>query len=103
MKIQTQGIIPRLLKDFFERIENIDPKYVWNVQVSFLEIYQEKLKDLLNTEEKKPTRSLSKEEKKKLEKNKLKIMQLGSTIYVSNATKVNVKTYMAAQDILIRG
>uniref|UniRef100_A0A8R1I6L1 Kinesin-like protein unc-104 n=1 Tax=Caenorhabditis japonica TaxID=281687 RepID=A0A8R1I6L1_CAEJA len=43
------GIIPRLCNDLFERIDNNNDKHVqYSVEVSYMEIYCERVKDLLN-------------------------------------------------------
>lgn len=44
------GVIPRICKDMFERIERItvDPNLKYTVEVSYLEIYNERVRDLLN-------------------------------------------------------
>lgn len=41
------GITPRFCKDLFDRIKNFDPEYNINVEVSYFEIYNEKIHDLL--------------------------------------------------------
>ncbi|CAI4224627.1 unnamed protein product [Auanema sp. JU1783] len=46
---QDCGIIPRLCHDLFSRIENNqDPNTQYSVEVSYMEIYCERVKDLLN-------------------------------------------------------
>lgn len=46
---EEMGIIPRLCKDLFHRIEeNRDGNLKYSVEVSYLEIYCEKPRDLLN-------------------------------------------------------
>ena len=44
------GVIPRICRDMFERIEEIqsDPNLKCTVEVSYLEIYNERVRDLLN-------------------------------------------------------
>jgi len=43
-----KGIIPRLCDTLFERIaENDNPKISYKVEVSYMEIYCEKVRDLL--------------------------------------------------------
>ncbi|KAI7885704.1 kinesin-domain-containing protein [Lichtheimia hyalospora FSU 10163] len=48
---EQQGIVPRFIRDLFDRLENKknnDPEYESQVLVSFLELYNEDLVDLLN-------------------------------------------------------
>lgn len=50
------GIVPRMVRDLFERIEvkkKEDPQLEFLITVSFLEIYKEAIKDLLNPSDKK--------------------------------------------------
>ncbi|KHJ35161.1 putative kinesin-related motor protein [Erysiphe necator] len=44
------GVIPQICQDMFVRIENIqkDPNFRFTVEVSYLEIYNERVRDLLN-------------------------------------------------------
>lgn len=55
-KGEHPGIVPRMVRDLFERIEakkTEDPKLEFLITVSFLEIYKEQIKDLLNPSDKK--------------------------------------------------
>ncbi|KAI6211468.1 Kinesin-like protein KIF1B [Aphelenchoides besseyi] len=46
---EEMGIIPRLCRDLFERIESTSDEHLkYSVEVSFMEIYCEKVRDLLN-------------------------------------------------------
>lgn len=47
---EETGIIPRICRDMFERIDKItvDPNLKYTVEVSYLEIYNERVRDLLN-------------------------------------------------------
>lgn len=48
-----QGIIPQMCEDLFKRTsENIDPELSYSVEVSFMEIYCERVRDLLNPKSK---------------------------------------------------
>ena len=48
-KGEQKGIIPRLCESIFERIQtNSDPNKSYKVEVSYMEIYNEKVNDLLN-------------------------------------------------------
>lgn len=46
--IEMQGIIPRMVRTVFSRIENADENIEFTVKVSMCEIYNEKIKDLQN-------------------------------------------------------
>ncbi|XP_028998763.1 kinesin-like protein KIF1C isoform X2 [Betta splendens] len=44
-----EGIIPQLCEDLFQRTgENVDPDLTYSVEVSYMEIYCERVRDLLN-------------------------------------------------------
>lgn len=45
---QKQGIIPRMVKTVFEKIENASEDIEFTVKISMVEIYMEKIKDLLD-------------------------------------------------------
>ena len=47
-----EGIIPRAVRDIFHRIKNLGQQYEFSVRVAFVELYQEKLYDLLNSKSK---------------------------------------------------
>ncbi|XP_067226785.1 kinesin-like protein KIF1C [Chanodichthys erythropterus] len=48
-----QGIIPQMCEDLFKRTsENADPELSYSVEVSFMEIYCERVRDLLNPKSK---------------------------------------------------
>jgi hypothetical protein len=44
------GITSRLVKDVFDRIDQADVALVFMVKVSYVEIYLEKVRDLLNSQ-----------------------------------------------------
>ena len=46
--IELQGIIPRMIRTVFNRIQNADENIEFAVKVSMCEIYNEKIKDLQN-------------------------------------------------------
>lgn len=51
MSLQTIGIIPRMIKNLFEEVkrrEKADPNSAYKIQVQFLEIYGEDIRDLLD-------------------------------------------------------
>ena len=43
-----KGIIPRMVSTIFEQVENADENVEFLVTVSYIEIYMEKIRDLLN-------------------------------------------------------
>lgn len=45
---ERQGIIPRMVKTVFEKIENASEDIEFTVKISMIEIYMEKIKDLLD-------------------------------------------------------
>lgn len=55
---EEEGIIPRMCNNLFKELANLkqDEHYDYTVEVSYLEIYQEKVRDLLNPQNKKPLR-----------------------------------------------
>ena len=47
--IDNQGIIPRLCNKLFYKImDNTDPEISYKVEVSYMEIYNERVRDLLD-------------------------------------------------------
>ena len=50
---EAKGVIPRLCEDLFNRInENQSENLSFNVEVSYMEIYCERVRDLLNLQNK---------------------------------------------------
>ena len=47
--LELQGIIPRMVRTVFSRIETAGEEIVFNVKISMIEIYMEKIRDLLDT------------------------------------------------------
>ncbi|XP_022255004.1 kinesin-like protein unc-104 isoform X4 [Limulus polyphemus] len=47
-----EGIIPHICKDLFNRIKNSDVDMMYSVEVSYMEIYCERVRDLLNPKNK---------------------------------------------------
>jgi kinesin family protein 5 len=47
--IETQGIIPRMVRHVFNRIETAGEDIVFELKVSMMEIYNERCSDLLDT------------------------------------------------------
>lgn len=46
--IELQGIIPRMVRTVFTRIENASADIMFSVHVSMVEIYNERIKDLID-------------------------------------------------------
>ena len=46
--VEMRGIVPRMVRTVFNRIENSSENMEFAVKVSFCEIYNERIKDLLN-------------------------------------------------------
>lgn len=68
--IDVQGIIPRMIRTIFSRIETANQNLEFTVMVEMCEIYKEKIRDLLN-----------------VKKTDLKIHeQVGKGIYVDDLT-----------------
>ena len=42
-----KGMIPRMIEEIFDRVENSDPDIEFTIQISYIEIYLEKIRDLL--------------------------------------------------------
>ena len=76
-----KGIVPRMVKTIFELVENADENIEFTVKVSYLEIYMEKIRDLLD-----PIKN-----NLPIRENKLK------GIYVDGATEVYVS---AEEDVM---
>lgn len=69
-----RGMIPRMVTHIFEDIANAPPEMEFQVKVSMIEIYMEKVKDLIN-----PSAQ------------NLKIRELkGKGVYIENVTEVYV-------------
>lgn len=43
-----QGIIPRIVQDIFNHIYTMDTELEFHIKVSYFEIYNEKIRDLLD-------------------------------------------------------
>merc|ERR1719415_297757 len=44
----TKGVIPRMVEEIFGRIQQADTSLVFTIKVSYVEIYMERIKDLLD-------------------------------------------------------
>ena len=71
---KNQGIIPRMVKTVFEKIENASEDIEFTVKLSMIEIYMEKIKDLLD-----PTKT-----NLKVHEDKVK------GLYISDVTELSV-------------
>ncbi|XP_014670393.1 PREDICTED: kinesin-like protein unc-104 [Priapulus caudatus] len=84
-----QGIIPRICEDLFNRIEgNSDTDLAYSVEVSYMEIYCERVRDLLNPKH----------------KNNLRVREhpvLGP--YVEDLSKLAVQNYQDIYDLMDEG
>ncbi len=47
--LEMQGIIPRMVRTVFNRIETASENVEFTVKISMIEIYKERIKDLLDT------------------------------------------------------
>jgi len=71
-----QGIIPRMISDIFDAIEEKEESIEWQIKVSIVEIYMEKIRDLLDDT-----------------KINLKLRErAGKGVYIENATEMYVAT-----------
>lgn len=85
---ENPGIIFLAVKELFSKIENQNDKDI-TVQVSYLEIYNETIKDLLNIETSSRKLTLLENENKE--------------IIVSNLTKVDTATVDDVMDVILKG
>lgn len=84
---QHRGIIPRVMDEVFDLIDECDENVEFKIKVSMLEIYNEKIKDLLD-----PT------------KNNLKIKESKKTgIYVDGCKQVYVGSVDEMKSVMIKG
>eukprot|EP00003_Mantamonas_plastica_P013665 TRINITY_DN2381_c0_g1_i6.p1 TRINITY_DN2381_c0_g1~~TRINITY_DN2381_c0_g1_i6.p1 ORF type:complete len:630 (+),score=229.86 TRINITY_DN2381_c0_g1_i6:1339-3228(+) len=87
--MELQGIIPRMLNDIFETINFSDAEYFnYQVRVSYIEVYMEKLRDLINTKIKK---------KLQIRENKKQ------GIYITDATEVQVRNVQEIMRVMKLG
>ena len=89
----NKGIVPMTMDEIFNRIaKNTNPKQKYEVSFSMLEIYMEKITDLLQKDpNKQPTGGLKIREDKKM------------GIYVQGLTKVPVDSYDAISKKMDQG
>eukprot|EP00698_Gefionella_okellyi_P018803 TRINITY_DN567_c0_g1_i4.p1 TRINITY_DN567_c0_g1~~TRINITY_DN567_c0_g1_i4.p1 ORF type:complete len:434 (+),score=85.02 TRINITY_DN567_c0_g1_i4:72-1373(+) len=83
---ELRGLIPRILEDIFVRIESA-PKHIHiTMAASFIEVYMEKLQDLIVPE-----------------KENLRIQQSSNGLWVTDATQVPVSNVFQALNVLSKG
>lgn len=85
------GVIPRVLNDLFTRIDdekNSNKDLKFNVKVSFVEVYNEEIKDLFNI---------------KGTQESLNIREENNTIRVMNLSEIEVKNSISTIQLLERG
>lgn len=83
---EKDGIIPRVAFDIFKHIEENKETHSFEVDVSFIEIYMERIRDLLNP---------------KL--NNLKLREDEKSTYIENCTICTVKNYFALHNLIKKG
>ena len=84
---EKQGIIPRMVKTVFEKIESASEDIEFTVKISMVEIYMEKIKDLLD-----PTKT-----NLKIHEDKIK------GIYIQDVTEMYVGDDLEVYDIMATG
>jgi kinesin family member 1 len=86
---QEFGVIPRICKDMFDRIEAVDDKNLtFTVEVSYLEIYNERVRDLLNP----------------ATKGNLRVREHPSTgPYVEDLAKLAVRSFAEIENLMDEG
>lgn len=47
--MKLKGVVPRLVSTVFEQVDNADEHIEFVVSVSYLEVYNEKIRDLLDS------------------------------------------------------
>eukprot|EP00347_Sterkiella_histriomuscorum_P007099 403350261 len=85
--LEMQGIIPRMVRTVFNRIETANENIEFTVKLSMIEIYMEKIKDLLDPS-----------------KDNLKIHEdKQKGVYIDNVTETYVSEELEVQDIMKLG
>ena len=86
----VQGVIPKLIHDLFAKVEDAkSPDVEYNVQLSFLEIYREDIRDLLLTTPENPSLSLRED--------------LSGSVFVCGLSKQVVCSEKDILDLITRG
>ena len=84
------GIIPRVVKEIWNRIVHASTNYEFELKVSFLEIYNEQIFDLLSTSN----------GRKKKQREKLIIREYSDEIYVENLNEIYVRDQNELYDLI---
>lgn len=85
--LEMQGIIPRMVRTVFNRIETASENIEFTVKISMIEIYMEKIKDLLDTS-----------------KDNLKIHEDKTRgVYIADVTETYVSEELEVQEIMKLG
>ena len=84
---QTKGLIPRMFEYLFDKIQQADPAVEFSIKCSYMEIYREKICDLLDC---KKTNLQVKEDKTR-------------GIYVADATEAYVQTPVEMLQVMQQG
>ena len=82
--LEMQGIIPRMVRTVFNRIETASENLEFTVKISIVEIYMERIKDLLD-----PLKDNLKVHEEK-----------GKGVYIADATETYVGDEMEVYDIM---
>lgn len=82
------GVIPRAVTDIFSKIEQM-PDHTFTINCAFIELYQERLYDLLSSNPR--------------EQSLVDIREENGKIFIPNLTEVSVKDEKETTDCLIRG
>lgn len=110
---EHSGIIPRVLNDLFSRLQDNDDDYI--VKCSFIELYNENLKDLLNDEngacysssQSNSSQSHANSNSHSLNNNGLKIYENkksnSNSILISNLKEVNINSLQSGYNLLRSG
>ena len=81
VSVDRKGIIPRMMDDVFEHVANAPPHIQYDVRLSYVEVYMEKVQDLITPRQ-----------------DELKIQQDANMgLYVLNATEVPVHSLEEAR------
>jgi kinesin family member 5 len=87
LETEQQGVIPRLVEEIFYGIEEADPAIEFTLQVSYIEIYNEHIRDLLNPRQDNLQLRETKED----------------GVYIQDVTEVYVNSNEQVLDIMHRG
>lgn len=85
---EEMGVIPRAIEDIFQKIDEMSEND-FTVQCSFVELYQEKLYDLLSSSPR--------------DQSIVDLREVDSKVVIPNLTEINVKTTLETIKCLIQG